>query len=63
MLGIFFCDSDVSTVKLGNKKLIGIKEPFHVTNLPFTSYEYGTFGIKEQFQGDQKVPYCQVWLY
>ena len=33
-----------STVKLGNKErfdkeLIGIKEPFPVTNLPFTSYE------------------------
>ena len=32
----------VSTVKLGNKErfdkeLIGIKEPFPVTNLPFTS--------------------------
>jgi hypothetical protein len=32
------------TVKLGNKErfvkeLIGIKEPFPVTNLPFTSYE------------------------
>ena len=31
------------TVKLGNKErfdkeLIGIKEPFPVTNLPFTSY-------------------------
>ena len=23
----------------------------------------GTFGIKEQFQGDQKVPYHQHWLY
>ena len=43
-----------STGKLGNKErfvdeLIGIKEPFPVTNLPFTSYEWGTFGIKEQF--------------
>ena len=33
-----------NTVKLGNKErfvkeLIGIKEPFPVTNLPFTSYE------------------------
>ena len=33
-----------TTVKLGNKErfdkeLIGIKEPFPVTNLPFTSYE------------------------
>ena len=32
------------TVKLGNKErfvkeLIGIKEPFPMTNLPFTSYE------------------------
>ena len=37
------------TVKLGNrerldKELIGIKEPFPVTNLPFTS-----FGLEEQF--------------
>ena len=44
----------VCTVKLGNKELfdkeqIGIKEPFPVTNLPFTKYEYGTFGINEQF--------------
>ena len=34
--------SDQITVKLGNKELfdyeqIGIKEPFPVTNLPFTS--------------------------
>ena len=27
----------VSTIKLGNKEQIGIKEPFPVTNLPFTS--------------------------
>ena len=25
-----------NTVKLGNKEQIGIKEPFPVTNLPFT---------------------------
>ena len=25
------------TVKIGNKELIGIKEPFPVTNLPFIS--------------------------
>ena len=34
----------INTVKLGNrerfvKELIGIKEPFPVTNLPFTLYE------------------------
>ena len=59
---------NLSAVKLGDKERfdkeqIGIKEPFPVTNLPFTSEGYGTFGIKEQFQGDQKVPYCQVRLY
>ena len=39
-----FMESLPYTVKLGNKErfdkeLIGIKEPFAVTNLPFTSYE------------------------
>ena len=34
----------INTVKLGNKErfvkeLIGIKEPFPVTNMPFTLYE------------------------
>ena len=53
---------------LGNKERfekeqIGIKEPFPVTNLPFTSEEYGTFDIKEQFKGDKKVPYWQVRLF
>ena len=37
-----FSQKDVNTVKLGIKELfdkeqIGIKEPFPVTNLPFTS--------------------------
>ena len=28
---------NLNAVKLGNKEQIGIKEPFPVTNLPFTS--------------------------
>ena len=53
------------TVKLVNreridKEQIGVKEPFPVTYCQFTSTGQGTFGVKAQFQGDQKVPYCQV---
>ena len=53
-MSLLFKYYKVNIVKLGNKELfdkehIGIKEPFPVTNLPFTLYEKGTFGIKEQF--------------
>ena len=37
MLASYIRYQPESTVKLGNKEQIGIKEPFPVTNLPFTS--------------------------
>ena len=52
---IFFNKNLVeATVKLRNKERfdkeqIYIKEPFPVTNLPFTSLGCWIFGIKEQF--------------
>ena len=46
-----------------DKEQIGVKEPFLMTNCKFTSQVLGTFGVKEQFQGDQKVPYHQVRIY
>ena len=53
---------NLCAVKLGDKepfdkKQIGVKEPFSVTNCQFTLQGFGIFGVKEQFQGDQKVPY------
>ena len=34
---IFGTENRGSTVKLGDKEQIGVKEPFPVTNLPFNS--------------------------
>ena len=43
------------TVKLGNKEQIGIKEPFPVTNLPFTSFkDKELLALRNNFRATKK---------
>ena len=46
-----------------NKEQLGNSEPFPVTNLSVYLINSEQIGISEQFWDEQKVPYCQVWLY
>ena len=58
----------IHTVKLEfkerlNKEQLGNSEPFPVTNMPVHLINSEQIGFSEQLCNDQKVPYCQVWLY
>ena len=48
------------SVKLYDKEQIGVKEPFPMTNLPIY---FMNVGVKEQLQGDHKVPSIKFDLF
>ena len=51
-----------STVKLGFKERLN-KEQVSATNMTVHLISSEEIGFSEQLCENQKVPYCQVWLY